>query len=174
MTPQSFSYGTTSNSGMIYMPPYGLNESIDYMLKLNPQTYEITKIPLNVDQSVEKWIWGIVNADKIYFLPYGESQILVVDTVTDTIKYIDLPFNNGHGKYVMGHLYNNKIFALPHGDLTTYDHVLIIDTTTDTAIQQTIDLDINDTKKWQLVWRCRQYKNDGSKSFKYTNKDFLL
>jgi hypothetical protein len=148
MTPQSFSYGAIGSNGMVYMPPYGLNESIDYMLKLNPYTYEIEKISITVDSSVEKWIWGITHQDKIYFLPYGESKILIVDVLTDDISYVELPVNDGHGKYVMGHIYDNKIFALPHGDIKEFDHVLIFDLTTETVIQQQLQLPINDTKKW--------------------------
>jgi hypothetical protein len=147
MTPQSFSYGTIGRNGMIYIPPYGLNQSIDYMLKLNPQTYEIKKISLQVNDSVEKWIYSITVDNKIYFLPYGEKSILIVDTDNDGIKYVDLPYD-GHGKYVTGHLYNNKIFALPHGDLNEFDYMLIFDIETETVNQQLIELDINDTKKW--------------------------
>lgn len=147
MTPQSFSYGTVGKNGMVYMPPYGLNESIDYMIKLNPDTYEITKIPLEVDNSVEKWIWSITIDNLIYFLPYGEKSILIIDTDNDSVRHIDL-LHNGHGKYVMGHLYNNKIFALPHGDIKEFDHVLIFDTETETVKQQLLTFDINDTKKW--------------------------
>jgi len=147
MTPQSFSYGVVGQNGMIYLPPYGLNESISYMLKLNPKTYEITKINLDVDNSVEKWIWGIVLENKIYFLPYGESKILIIDTHTDNVEYIELP-HQGHGKYVLGHIYKENIIALPHGDVDVFDYVLIFDTKTKKVTQQKIDLDINDTKKW--------------------------
>jgi hypothetical protein len=147
MTPQSFSYGTVGSNGMLYLPPYGLNESIDYMLKINPITYEVTKIPLEVDESVEKWICGIEYFNKIYFLPYGENKILIVDTLNDTTSYVRLP-NNGHGKYVMGHVYEGKIFALPHGDINEFDYVLIFDLETEIATQQKLDMPINDTKKW--------------------------
>lgn len=147
MTPQSFSYGAIGSNGMIYMAPYGLNESIDFMLKLNPLTYEIEKIPLIVDSSVEKWIWNISIQDKIYFLPYGEKNILIINTKDDSVRYIEIP-ESGHGKYVMGHLYDYKIFAIPHGDIEEFDYILIFDTKTEKVIQQLIDLDINDTKKW--------------------------
>jgi hypothetical protein len=97
---------------------------------------------------VEKWIWGISRQNKIYFLPYGESKILIVDTLTDAVNYVELPASSGHGKYVMGHIYDNKIFALPHGDITEFDHMLIFDLITETVIQQQLRLPINDTKKW--------------------------
>ena len=83
LTPQAFSYATLGSNGMIYIPPFGLNESIDYMLKMDPTTYAITKIKLDVDESTEKWQNGIVYRNLIYFLPYNESKILVVDTETD-------------------------------------------------------------------------------------------
>lgn len=148
MTPQSFSYGTVGSNGMIYLPPYGLNESIDYMLKLDPNTYTVTKIPLIVNDSVEKWIWGMAKDDKIYFLPYGEQCVLIVDTTNDSVSYVALPTQHGHGKYVMGHFYEDKIFALPHGDISPYDYMLIFDAVTETASQQLLTIDINDTKKW--------------------------
>ena len=78
LTPQAFSYATLGSNGMIYIPPFGLNESIDYMLKMDPTTYAITKIKLDVDDSFEKWQHGIVYRHLIYFLPYNESKILVL------------------------------------------------------------------------------------------------
>ena len=76
MTPQAFSYATLSNNGFIYVPPYGLTKSIDYMLKMDPKTYEITTIKLKVNKSREKWQQGIAYRNKIYFLPYNEENIL--------------------------------------------------------------------------------------------------
>ena len=90
MTPQAFSYATVGNNGMIYVPPYGLTESIDYMIKMNPVTFEITKIPLTVDKSTQKWQKGIVYRNLIYFLPYNESSILIVDTNNDSVEYVKL------------------------------------------------------------------------------------
>ena len=58
MTPQAFSYATLGSNGMIYIPPFGLNESIDYMLKMDPTTYAITKIKLDVDG------YGLINASE--------------------------------------------------------------------------------------------------------------
>lgn len=147
MTPQAFSYGTVGNNGMIYMPPYGLKESINYMLKLDPNTYEIKKILINADSSFEKWITTVVVGDKIYVLPYNESAVLVIDTKTDTTYTIDLGVE-GKGKYVYAHLYKNKIYALPFGDNCLYDHALILDTTDDSVNLIKLDLPINNEKKW--------------------------
>ena len=49
MTPQAFSYPTVSNNGKIYIPPYGLNEVIDYMLKFDPADNSFKKIQLQVN-----------------------------------------------------------------------------------------------------------------------------
>ena len=68
MTPQAFSYPTVANNGMIYCAPYGLTESIDFMLKFDPNNYTVTKIKLDVDNSKEKWQRGIVVGTKIYSL----------------------------------------------------------------------------------------------------------
>ena len=110
MTPQAFSYGHVGPNNMIYMPPYGLTECIDYMLKLNPTTYEIAQIPLKVDSSFEKWVVGVNVGHKIYILPYNESSVLVIDTIDDSVSYIKLDVT-GKGKYSCAHLYNNKIYA---------------------------------------------------------------
>jgi len=68
MTPQAFSYATVGYNDMIYVPPYGLTASIDHMIKIDPVTFKITKIPLQVDDSTEKWQYGTVVGNKI--MPY--------------------------------------------------------------------------------------------------------
>ena len=78
------------------------------MLKMDPTTYDITKIKLDVDESTEKWQNGIVYRNLIYFLPYNESKILVVDTETDAIEYIEVS-PKGKGKYIQGHIHGNEI-----------------------------------------------------------------
>lgn len=150
MTPQQFSYGTLGNNGMIYLPPYGLNEAIDYMLKLNPKTYEITKIQLQVDGSFEKWTTGTVIKNKIYFLPYNESSILVLDTDNDSVEYIKLDVK-GTGKYNSGHVYKDKIIGLPYGVNDCYDHAVIIDTVTNNVSLRHLSIPHNDMKKWHTT-----------------------
>lgn len=150
MTPQSFSYGTVGSNGKIYMPPYGLKESIDYMIVLDPTTYDIKKIPVIVDDSFEKWITTVVVRDKIYVLPYNESSILVIDTNSDTVDNIDIGVE-GKGKYVCAHLHEDKIYALPYGDGCIFDHVLILDTLTDTIQIYRLQLPINNEKKWHTT-----------------------
>src|SRR6056297_3222155 len=105
MTPQAFSYGTLGPNGQIYIPPYGLKESLDYMIKINPVDYKITKIPLQVDNSTEKWQNGIVFKNFIYFLPYNESKVLIVDTIDDSISYINLK-HVSKGMYIQPHIFN--------------------------------------------------------------------
>lgn len=150
MTPQAFSYGHVAPNGMVYMPPYGLTESIDYMLKLDPTTYTITKIPLRVDSSFEKWVFGITVENKIYVLPYDESAILVIDTTDDSVKYIDLEVE-GRGKYSYAHLYNGKIYAMPFGIGCEFDHALIIDVATDTIKTVKLNVYPNNEKKWHTT-----------------------
>lgn len=150
MTPQAFSYGTLGSNNMIYLPPYGLTESINYMLKLNPKTYSIKKIPLNVDNSTEKWTTGILHQNKLYFLPYNEGRILIVNCDTDEVDYINIGFNQ-KGKYNVGHVYKNKIIALPYGTEDEYNFILIYDTITQNLVLKNIILDINDKKKWHTT-----------------------
>jgi hypothetical protein len=150
MTPQSFSYGTVSTNGMIYMPPYGLGESIDYMLKLNPLTYEITKITIPVDTSYEKWIVTVVVENKIFVLPYNESAVLIIDTATDCVERIELGLV-GKGKFSSAHLYNNKIYALPFGIDCEFNTVLIFDVNDYTFDCIDLILPINNEKKWHTT-----------------------
>jgi hypothetical protein len=147
MTPQAFSYPTVGPNGMIYVPPYGLKERLDFMLVVNPKTYDVKKIKLDVDKSTEKWQKGIIYRNLIYFLPYNEKSILVVDTTDDSVSYIDVP-NIGTGKYIQGHIYNNKIYALPYGEHAPYKFVLILDLKTNTIKQIEINLINDDEKKW--------------------------
>ena len=77
MTPQAFSYPIVANNGMIYVPPFGLEQSLDYMLKFNPMDRSFTKIKLEVDDCNAKWIWGTAWRNKIVVLPYNESNRLV-------------------------------------------------------------------------------------------------
>ena len=58
MTPQAFSYPTVSNNGKINIPPYGLEEVVDYMLKFDPVDNSFKKITLKVNALPEKWQCG--------------------------------------------------------------------------------------------------------------------
>lgn len=153
MTPQSFSYPTVGPDGIIYCPPYGLTESLKYMIAIDPITYSIRKIPLTVNSSTEKWTFGIVHGTCVYWIPYGEESVLVYDTATDHVNYIqiDWPENTRDikGKFVQGHIYNNKIYALPYGEDDPLDVVLIVDLQTNKAILKQLFLVLdNDAKKW--------------------------
>lgn len=150
MTPQAFSYATVGNNGMIYIPPYGLTKPIDYMLKMNPTTFEISRIYLDVDDSTEKWQHGIVHRNKIYFLPYNESKVLVVDTDTDSVTYIELECK-GKGKYIQGHVHGNYIVALPYGEHKPFNQVLKLDLVWDKVTLHPINLPIDDCKKWHTT-----------------------
>ena len=67
LTPQAFSYATLGSNGMIYIPPFGLNESIDYMLKMDPTTYDITKISSNsiYSKNIEKLFKKIFENEQV-------------------------------------------------------------------------------------------------------------
>jgi hypothetical protein len=152
MTPQSFSYPTVGADGIIYVPPYGLTETLDYMLAINPTTYAMIKIPLEVNASREKWTFGITVGPEIFWLPYGESRVLVYNTQIESISYIDVAWPDEladiKGKFVQGHVYKNKIYALPYGESDPLDYVLVVDLVTYTAELKRIALPETDCKKW--------------------------
>jgi hypothetical protein len=152
MTPQAFSYATVSKNGMIYIPPYGLTECVDYMLKIDPATFQITKLPIQKSDKTERWTYGVEVDQWIYFFPYNETYILAVNTDTDAIEHIHLmwPENTKQvkGKFISFQLYENKIISLPYGESEQFDYVLVYDIITrqDTFVK--IDCEINDCKKW--------------------------
>ncbi len=152
MTPQAYSYPTVGSDNLIYVPPYGLTEELDLLLVINPSTYEINKIELDKNNTTEKYTFGMVIGSKIYWLPYGENRVLVYDTETKSHKYIPVNFPKDRmktrGKYVMGHVYNNKIYSIPYGETDHLDQVLIIDLDTDTVDTVTLNMPLNDKKKW--------------------------
>lgn len=132
---------------MIYVPPYGLKESLDYMLKINPNTYEITKIKLSVDDSFEKWQYGTVIDNFIVFFPYNETSIIVLNTDTDEVKQISVPLPQ-KGKYIASHRWGNKVVALPYGEFEEFDYALSYDVYTKELFYKHIRCPINDQKKW--------------------------
>ena len=81
-------------------------------------TNTFEKIQLDVDSSFEKWQSGIVVEDQIFFLPYNESKILIVDTKTNNVEYLTT-FDN-KGKWLCPHIYKNNIIALPYGEHIAY------------------------------------------------------
>ena len=150
LTPQSFSYATIGSNGMLYVPPYGLNASIDYMIKMDPTTYDITKIKLDVDDSFEKWQNGIVYRHLIYFLPYNESKILIVNTETDEVEYIEIS-PKGKGKYIQGHIHSNEIVALPYGEHDPFSWAMHINLDNHSIQHVHIDVPFEDCKKWHTT-----------------------
>lgn len=150
MTPQAFSYPTIGSNNKIYVPPYGLKESIDYMLVVDPYTYQVKKINIEVDDSTEKWQKGIVYNNKIYFLPYNESRILIVDTDDDSVSYVNLNVQ-GRGKYIQGHIYNDRIIAIPYGEHEPYTYILDFNIKTHRLVLKNIDVPVVDTKMWHTT-----------------------
>jgi len=80
-------------------------------------------------------------------LPYNEDSILIVNTDNNSTSYIEVPYK-GQGKFVKGHIFGNKIIALPYGEHNPYDYAIIVDTETETCHQIKIELPQNDCKKW--------------------------
>lgn len=152
MTPQAFSYATVSKTTMLYIPPYGLTECVDYMLKVNPITFETTKIPLHKSGKTERWTYGIEIANWIYFPPYNEDYMLAVNTETDTVEHIHLrwPDNTKQvkGKYISFHKYKDSIVALPYGESEPFDYALVYDAGIRKDKFIKLECKINDCKKW--------------------------
>ena len=67
MTPQAFSYPTVGYNNMIYVPPYGLHESIDYMIKIDPINFNVVKIPLKVDSAKKNGSTVLLLEIRLYF-----------------------------------------------------------------------------------------------------------
>lgn len=152
MTPQAFSYATVSKTTMLYIPPYGLTECVDYMLKVNPITFETTKIPLHKSGKTERWTYGIEIDNWIYFPPYNEDYMLAVNTETDTVEHIHLrwPDNTKQvkGKYISFHKYKDSIVALPYGESEPFDYALVYDAGIRKDKFIKLECKINDCKKW--------------------------
>ena len=146
---QTFSYPELKND-TIYVAPLCLNYPVNYILKYNINNDQITKIKIDVDDSLEKWQHGITYKDKIYWLPYNESKILCLDTTNDEVSYINVP-NPGKGRYVQGHIYNNELVSLPYGEHSPYDYALHLNLETHEVDQVFIDVPFNDEKKWHTT-----------------------
>jgi hypothetical protein len=152
MTPQAFSYATVSKNGMIYIPPYGLTECVDYMLKVDPTTFKITKIPVHNSGKTERWTYGIEIANWIYFPPYNEDYMLAVNTKTDRVEniYLRWPDNTKRikGKYISFHKFKDSIVALPYGESEPFDYALVYDVDARQDKFVKLECEINDCKKW--------------------------
>ena len=87
------------------------------------------------------WIGGVLAENgKIYGIPHGAAEILIIDTATDTATTI--PTESGNLKWFGGCLApNGKIYAIPH----TSNKVLVIDPETDTTYTFTT---ISGDRKW--------------------------
>lgn len=149
MSPKAYSYPILASNGLVYVAPYGTQESLNKLLIFNPNTYDISFIDINVSDIYEKWTHGIEYADHIWWLPYNENYVIKLNIHTNHITY--LPTINGRGKWISPHIYNNKIIALPYGEGEPFDYIIIIDTITDSIEYVKINVDINDEKKWHTT-----------------------
>lgn len=148
MTPQAFSYPTLYKN-KIYIAPYGLTDVINYMLVMDLDNNTFNKIFLDVDNSKEKWQSGVIIGEKIYFLPYNESKIIILDTTDNSIEYIQT-FSE-RGKWIFPHVYENKIIALPYGEHDIFDLAIIINVDDNSIVYKSIKTDINVEKKWHTT-----------------------
>lgn len=152
MTPQAFSYATVSVNGKIYVPPYGLKDCVDYMLVIDPVTYDIKKLPVVNSKKTERWTYGVEVAGWIYFFPYNEDIILAVNTKTDSVEHIHCQWPDAtrtvRGKHISFHLHNSKIISLPYGEDSFYDYAMVFDAGFRTVNFVKIECEINDQKKW--------------------------
>jgi hypothetical protein len=152
MTPQAYSYPTVGPDNLIYIPPYGLKKELKHMLCLDPETLKITKLRIVTNGTTEKYTQGIVSGSLIVWIPYGDSRVLIRDTNSRITLEIPIPlpteYMSAKGKYVQGHLYNNKIYALPYGENCEFDYVLVFDLLTLKASVIKLNIPNNDKKKW--------------------------
>jgi len=147
---QTFSYPTLGNNGVIYIAPFGLSNVTDYILKFNPVNNAMSKIQIKVNEFPEKWQKGITYRNYIYWLPYNEDNILILDTETDEVTYSPLD-KKGKGMYIQGHINGRELIALPYGEHEVFDYVLHFDLNNHVANQIKLDLPFNDQKKWHTT-----------------------
>lgn len=149
MSPKAYSYPTLASNGIIFVAPYGMQESLHQILILNPANYDVKFIDIKVSDVCEKWTHGIEYADHIWWLPYNENYVLKINIYTLFVTY--LPTISGYGKWISPHIYNDKIIALPYGEHQHFDSIIIIDTKDDSIEYVEIKISINDEKKWHTT-----------------------
>ena len=129
-------------NGKIYIAPC-LTPLSDRILEFDPETNTITEITMpgvNLTGSV-KYNNGVLGADnKIYYCPVDAPEFLIVDPVNEVYTTTDFGFTfSGSAKFSAMVTWNNKIYAMGGG--TGQPYVLIIDTDTGTATQETFGND---------------------------------
>jgi hypothetical protein len=152
MTPQAFSYATVTSNKQIYIPPYGLTENVAFVLKIDPISFDVKKIPINKSEKTERWTFGVEVNGFLYFFPYNEDHILVINLENDSIEYIYINWpectRDVQGKYISFHIYEDRIISLPYGEKYYFDHVLIFNTKDKKYEFVKLELNVNDYKKW--------------------------
>ena len=107
----------------------------------------ISKLGASISGTSDKWWGGVRGPDgKIYGIPYGAEDILIIDPATNSATRSTLGANlSGLSKWANGCLGpDGKIYCVP------YDapDVLIIDPKAGTAIRTSFGLNLTDTDKW--------------------------
>lgn len=126
--------GVVHSNGCYYSPPRGEDPDYNYILKFNPTQQELTKIAVEgLPKACRKYSDFIQAGNKLYALPFGHaghlSEILVLNTETDTTELVKLNIPDFYKKYNTGVLVDNKIIALPYGhkDSEVSNHGLVFD-----------------------------------------------
>ena len=150
---------TVAKNGKIYFPPAGHDEDWSQMLVIDSKDDTWKTIDLKLGKESKKYFAGCENSKgKIYYIPRGGcvcepldtwkrrgdfTEILVVNPEDDSFYTIDVGEyfvdNTTIEKYNCSVIVNDKIFALPYGQSSTFQTVLVFDTIEEKVIK-TIDL----------------------------------
>jgi hypothetical protein len=149
-----------SKNGKIYFPPAGHDEDWSELMIVDGETNQVTIKDLGIGKESKKYFAGCENSEgKIYYIPRGGcvcmpedswkefgdlTEILVVDTADDSTYTIDVSEHYKDSttieKYNNCVIVDNKIFALPYGESTGFQDILVFDTITEQVIKK-INLD---------------------------------
>lgn len=122
----SWNGGVLAPNGNIYLIPGSQSTPITI---LNPYTNGLDFSTIsNPDVSDNNYYGGIVAPNgKLFCTPYNSSRILVVDTFTNNISYIDVSSTTSSNRWVGGCLApNGNIYMSPYND----NNVLIVNPNT--------------------------------------------
>jgi hypothetical protein len=146
-----------TKNNKLYFPPAGHHSSWSKFLIIDNNT--VKTIDLDVTKETKKYFAGIENSKgKVYYIPRGGcvcdpdadlkltgdlAEILVVDTKDDSYYTVDVSEcftdNTTIEKYNACCIVNDVIFAMPYGESSSFQTVLVFDTKTEKIIK-TLDL----------------------------------
>lgn len=117
------------------------NKITDYLPK-----HHLSKIPVT-----GAYKGGVLVGDKIYCCPAGTNNVLIIDTLTDTVDEttitgLDPTMNNFNGGVLAP---NGKIYMAPlTGNAGNFDKLLVVDTKTNTFYYLGIGIAATATNQW--------------------------